>query len=88
MEKKEYKLLCMFLSRQILTGVDRALFRAVSSLFKENQMLYEKVIELGGEQLKKEFMYKYENEEAREVRSMSEYRRFNHMGVLVKEPGK
>ena len=60
MTEQDYMLLVKFINKQILTGVDGALRRAVTKMFRENHKLLERVVEYGGEQAKKEFWEKWE----------------------------
>lgn len=50
-----FVLLLKFVNKEILTGVDPALRRAVNTMLAENSALRDRVIELGGQEMAKEF---------------------------------
>ena len=55
MSEKEYLFILKFLKREILTDVDRGLYRAVNSLYEENRKLTEKILDIGGKEMAQEF---------------------------------
>jgi len=61
MNSGQYDLLCKFVRRDILNGVDRGLHRAVKGMMKENIRLSLKLVEIGGPKMKSQF-WEYQDE--------------------------